>query len=81
MTALPSKRGAVSIVEKVDSVLKIAERRGVCYTCGLAYNGVKVHAKCPKCGRVIKTEQKCEGTIVTGTWIRITDFRSHSSLA
>lgn len=77
----PQKKSPLSLVEKVDSVLKIKERRGVCYQCGLAYNGVKVNAKCPKCGRVIKTEEKCEGTIVTGTWIRIADFRVNNSLA
>jgi len=78
---IPSKKPPPSLVEKVDSVLEIKERRGVCYKCGLAYNGIKIHAKCPKCERVIKTEEKCVGKIVTGTWIRLSDFRSDSHLA
>ena len=79
MTAT-SKKPPPSIVEKIDSVLEIRERRGVCFKCGLAYNGTKTKAKCPKCGRVIKTEAKCTGKIVTGTWIRLSDFRSDSHL-
>ena len=67
--------------EYVDSAVEIRERRGVCYTCFLAYNGVKVNAKCPNCGKVIKTEERCISKIITGSWIKLSDFRSDSHLS
>ncbi len=71
---------APTVTEFVDSLVQFKQRRGVCIKCGLVYNGIKVKIRCPKCQKLIETEEKCDMKVVTGLWVRMSDFRSDQHL-
>ena len=69
-----------TLLEKIDSKLDFPMRRAACFRCGLVYNGYKRNVRCPKCKNILYTENKSRQTFITGSWIKMSDFKSENHL-
>lgn len=74
------RKAGSTLLEKIDSVIDYPVRRATCFQCGLVYNGYKRTVKCPKCKQILITETKSRQTFVTGSWIKMSDFKSENHL-
>jgi len=73
------KKGS-TLLDRIDTVIEIDMRRGACYNCGLVYNGYKRSVRCPKCRSVVLTDKRTRERFVTGSWIKMSDFKSENHL-
>jgi len=75
-----ARKSGSTLLDRIDSKLDFPLRRAACFNCGLVYNGYKRTVKCPKCKNVMHTDLKSRQTFITGSWIKMSDFKSENHI-